>query len=86
MPFFNKIEKDLDCSSACYLPLFGVSRPLSKGPVERQCVDVIIDSLDSLTAPGVVCLLTFFVLICACCGSIPLCSGFTEDEGKLEEG
>lgn len=78
--FFAKLEADLECSGACATPLFGVSRAVADGPVTQDCVAVIIDSLEDLLAPGIVCLLTFFVLLCACCGSIPICSGFDKEE------
>jgi len=78
--FFAKLEADLDCSGACATPLFGVARAVADGPVTQDCVTVIIESLEDLLAPGIVCLLTFFVLLCACCGSIPICSGFDKEE------
>jgi len=83
--FFDKIEKDLDCSGACSLPLFGVERSIADGPATTDCVKVILDSLEDLLAPGIVCLLTFFVLMCACFGSFPICTGFDKTD-DLEEG
>lgn len=83
--FFGKIEGDLECSGACSKPLFGISRPIADGPVVKDCVEVILDSLDSLMAPGIVCLLAFFVLLCAVCGAIPICTGFDKDEPEFGE-
>jgi len=83
--FFGKIEEELgDCAGACATPLFGVKAKISNGPVTLECVEIIIETLDTLLGPGIVCLLTFFVLLAACCGSITLCRGFNEDD--LEQG
>lgn len=83
--FFGKIESDLQCSGACAKPLFGISRNIADGPATVECMEVIIESLDTLLAPGIVCLLTFFVLLCAVCGSIPICTGFDKDEEEMGE-
>jgi len=83
--FFGKIETEMDCSGACHKPIFGIGRSISKGPVTRECLEVILDSLDDLMAPGVVCLLTFFVLMCAVCGAIPICTGFDKEEEEMGE-
>ena len=83
--FFGKIEEELeDCSGACALPLFGIKAKVSGGPAKKECVENIIESLDTLLGPGIVCLLTFFVLIAACCGGCTLCRGFNKDD--LEQG
>jgi len=83
--FFGNLETSLEtCSGACAKPLFGISRDVGKGPVQKECVENIVDTLESLMGPGIVCLLTFFILLCACCGGFPLCCGFNEDD--LETG
>jgi len=78
--FFSTLEEGMECSGACWKPLFGISRPIADGPVTKQCVDVIIDSLGSSMAPTIVCLVTFIILLGATCCSLPLCSGFDSDE------
>jgi len=85
MAFFKKLEEDLDCGGVCWLPIFGISRSIKDGPVEADCVDVMLDSLKSLMAPAIVCLITFFVLLCACCSSIPLCTGYDPKEDEEDE-
>lgn len=81
LEFYKKIEADLDCSGACWKPLFGVSRNLADGPVTRDCTESVIDDLEALLIPGCVCLLTAFILMCSVCASVPLCTGFDKDEG-----
>lgn len=83
--FIGSIEEGLsDCSGACKVPMFGIVRPVKEGPATHECVENIVDSLSTLLGPGIVCLLTFFVLLCACCGSCTLCRGFNKDD--LETG
>jgi len=31
LPFFEQVEKGLDCSGVCYLPAFGVGRDIKDG-------------------------------------------------------
>lgn len=79
--FIGTIEESLkECSGACSIPLFGIMRSVKEGPVEEECVETIVGTLDSLLGPGIVCLLTFFILLCACCGSCTLCRGFNKDD------
>jgi hypothetical protein len=79
------IEEGLgDCSGACHKPLFGVLRKVTEGPVEEECVEVIVGTLSTLLGPAIVCILTFIVLLVACCGSCTLCRGFNKDD--LETG
>ena len=73
--FIGEVEDGLDCSGACSKPLFGVTRSIADGPVEKDCVTALIDTLDTLVAPAVVCLLTFFILIFSCIGGCWLCCG-----------
>lgn len=83
--FLSMIEEEMECSGACWKPLFGVARNLADGPVAAECVEVLTDSLATLMGPAVVCLITFFVLLCAFCCSIPLCTGFDPDEKDSDE-
>lgn len=74
----------MECSGACRYPLFGINRKISDGPVETECVTVMMDSLETLAGPGVLCLLTFFILMAACFGSFPLCGGFNDVQDGTE--
>lgn len=79
--FIGTIEESLkECSGACSVPLFGIMRSVKEGPVTEECVETIVGTLDTLLGPGIVCLLTFFILLCACCGSCTLCRGFNKDD------
>jgi hypothetical protein len=81
LDFFGKLEAELEgCSGACSLPLFGVTRKISEGPATKECVENIIETLDTLLGPGIVCLFTFFVLFAACCGGCTLCRGYNKDD------
>lgn len=86
MKTFGDMEVEMDCSSVCWMPLFGIKRELSKGPVTRDCADPMADTLKSLMGPAVVCLITFFILFCACCCSMPLCCGYNEVEEEDKGG
>lgn len=79
--FIAEIEKSFgDCNGACHRPLFGISRSVADGPVAKECIENVVDSMKGLLGPGIVCLLTSFVLLAACCGSCTLCSGFNKDD------
>jgi hypothetical protein len=78
--FFSQLETDMDCSGMCWTPLFGISRNISAGPVEEECMTRVIETLSTTIAPAVVCIVTFFILFMAALCSIPLCSGFDKDE------
>jgi hypothetical protein len=80
LQFFSELEDGMDCSGACAKPLFGIGRSIAEGPPTRDCVAIIVESLSALTAPGVVCLITFFVLVCATIGSFPICYGFDKED------
>merc|ERR1711976_636947 len=82
LEFIGEVEEAMDCSSACAKPLFGVTRSLADGPVEAECVDRLIDTLDTLVAPAIVCLLTFFILLFSCIGGCWLCCGNNKHEGS----
>jgi hypothetical protein len=74
--FGGAIEKNMECSGACTLPLFGITRVIAEGPPTDECVSVLLDALGSLLIVGIVCFITFIVLFLAVCGAIPLCTGF----------
>merc|ERR1719263_1673394 len=74
--FFSKMEEEMSCSGVCWKPVFGIARNIKDG---------IVGSLDTLFAPGIVCLITAFILIFATCGALPLCCGFDKDEEGLDK-
>lgn len=78
-----KLEKDLDCAGICHKPLFGISRNIKDGPPSNDCIGALLDALSGLMAPSVVCVITALILLCAMCGSIPLCSGFNEADDDM---
>lgn len=83
LQFFQILEKKYNCSGACAIPLFGIGRLLTDGPVTEDCIDGLLDQLDTLLAPGIVCLLTFFVLISSCIGGFWLCCGKGQDQEDI---
>jgi len=80
LPFFSELEDGLDCSGFCYKPLFGIARPVKSGPVQTECAQAMVDTLDDLVAPGAICVLTGVILCCAFCGSVPLCFGLDKED------
>ena len=86
LDFFGKLEGELDtCAGACSKPLFGVDRKLDAGPPEKECVIVLLESLETLLAPGIVCFVTFIFLLSACFGGFWLCCGNNKAEEVLDE-
>lgn len=75
MKFINKVEDSLTCAGVCSTPLFAVTLSIEDGPVKEDCVTSLLNTLDSLVAPAVVCLITFFVLFASCMGGCWLCCG-----------
>jgi len=82
---FADFEDAFDCSGVCWTPLFGISRNIADGPPDVECVGALIDTLDSLMGPAIICLITAFIMMCACCASIPLCTGYNPDEDEAED-
>jgi hypothetical protein len=81
LDFFAETEEKLSCAGACKVPLFYVTRDLSAGKPERDCVNALFDELQGGAQPaGYVCLITGILLllttICAC----PLCTGYKEQD------
>lgn len=75
------LEKKFKCASICYKPLFYLSRPLTDGAPESECVEAFINEYAGATGVGVVAIVTGLTLLFAAFGSIPLCSDFASGTG-----
>lgn len=80
MKFFGDLEAEMDCSGVCWKPLFGIGYNVKLGPVKEECATVLIEQLNSLMGPAIVCAVTTVILFVAFCASIPLCTGYDEDD------
>lgn len=79
--FIESFEKQFKCAGLCKKPLFYLSKPISDGKPERDCVTAFQEEYGSNTPVGAIALFTGFVLLMAAFGAIPLCT----DYNKLPE-
>ena len=84
LDFLQEVEKQLECASACSVPMAYATLDVSVGKPEKDCANALVDKLGSAAMPaGVVCILTSILLLTAMCGAFPLCSGF--DDSMMNE-
>ena len=43
--FFTSVEEDYDCAGLCYVPLFYLTKDISAGRPEKECIREIIDDV-----------------------------------------
>lgn len=68
------IESSWECAGYCVPGMFSISRSISEGAAENDCIKAGAESLASSSIPvGVVGIITGLVLLIAFCFSFPLC-------------
>jgi hypothetical protein len=78
----KKMEEGLDCQGMCSPRLFYVTRPFNEQPT-NNCFDSIANKISGgARTVAIVSIITALISFCACCGSIPLCKGFNDEEGE----
>lgn len=75
------LETKYKCAGVCYKPLFYLTKPLTEGAPEAECVDTFIKEYAGATGVGIVAIVTGLTLLFASFGSIPLCSDFASGTG-----
>ena len=43
--FFSSVEEDYNCAGMCYTPLFFLSKDISAGRPEKECIRELIDDV-----------------------------------------
>lgn len=82
----KQIENDFDCAGVCDVPLFYVTKDISEGPPQRECIEAMFDSITSgMSLLGVVALITGIFTFAGFIGSFALCGGNNEKEDEEEE-
>lgn len=74
--YMSQLEEDYSCASICYKPLFYLTKSIEEAPVEKECVSAFIEAYAGNMGVGIVAIVTGLVLLSACIGSVPLCTGF----------
>lgn len=80
--YMSALEADYNCASICYQPLFYLSRSIEESPVEQECVTAFINTVSGNMGVGVVAIVTGLLLLSACIGSVPLCTGFAKGNAQ----
>lgn len=75
------LETKYKCAGVCYKPLFYLTKPLTEGAPEAECVETFIKEYAGATGVGIVAIVTGLTLLFASFGSIPLCSDFASGTG-----
>ena len=87
LDFLSEVEKQLECASACEIPMFYAATHIARGKPSKDCANAIVDKLqDTATPAGIVASITGVLLLSAMCGTFPLCSGYNdpyEEDGKV---
>jgi hypothetical protein len=79
--FLADFEKKFKCAGFCKTPLFYMTRNITEGKPERDCLTAMATEYGSNTGVGAVGVITGLTLLLAAFGAIPLC----KDYNKLEE-
>lgn len=82
--FLEGLESIGGCASICKRPLFYITKTVTEGPVERDCMGAL---KDELTFKGVSAIagVTAFVLFSGMILGLPICSGFNKDDEEKED-
>lgn len=79
--FLSDFEKKFKCAGFCKPGLFYVTRNISMGKPDRDCLAAMQEEYGNNTGVGAVAVITGLILLVAAFGAIPLCT----DYNKLEE-
>jgi len=73
--FLKKIENDFECAGLCTVPLFYLTKDISKGRPTKECIEVSFDKIsDGISIIGYIVIITGFFTFAGFIGSFALCT------------
>jgi hypothetical protein len=73
--FLKRIENDFDCAGLCEVPLFYISKDISKGRPTTECISVSFDKIsEGISIIGYIVLVTGLFTFAGFVGSFALCT------------
>lgn len=79
--FLSELEEKYECASICRRPLFYITRDISEGRPESECIRAIFNDISgSMKVEAAVAIILALVLVCAMVSGLVSCMGPKADE------